>query len=645
MGRFIRLKITGPDKRCSNIAHKIQRGSIDEAIYARTGEIATISRLPLQLKASLQPLKISLLVMVCCIFLLPQPGQAQYEDSIAEETIAPVKLIAPEDVRQILDQYFVLPDKLLKTEVERAVFMRNAQRDIPELLSTEGYFSCKVVKRSISKEGVLELEVITGPRTLVTEVNIEFRGDLAQQDALRNERVKQLRAAWLLQPGKPFRATAWNDAKVELLARVSRVDYAAARLVVSSAEVDAAKASAQLHVVVDSGPRYLFGELQVSGLERYSNLLVSRYTTFTPGQPYRLDLLMSFQTELQKLRQFSSVIVVLDTTSENAFADNDPGLVTAPVKVQIVESKSRKLSFGIGYSSNNGLREEVNYESYNFLNQAWTFNSALVVEENRQTVSAGIDTPPNPLGYRLTWNGSAERTQIEGLETRGDKLGVTRSRTRFKIETGIGIYWQQEQQFPEGEMKENAQALVLDWFWIQRKIDNPLFPMTGTLTQVRLGGADKEILSDQSFVRSYLRHQEWFALGKHDVVTLRIEGGYTAADSSLGIPQDYVFRVGGTQTVRGFAYQSLGVQYGDAIVGGRVMATGSAEYVHWFGNWGMALFCDVGGASDVASDLYMSVGYGIGARWRSPLGPLALDYAHGEGQTDNRVHFSIAVAF
>jgi len=580
-----------------------------------------------------------LLALVCGGLWHLQPVQAQEDSSPA------VKLIAPEEVRKVLEKYFVLPEKLLTNESEQAIFMRSAQREIPELLTIEGYFSGKVVLRSVSEEGVMNLEVIPGPRTLVTEVRIEFRGDIAMKEAQRIERVNQLRAAWPLQPGKPFRATSWDDAKANLLAQVGRQDYAAARMVESSAQVDVAKASASLHVVIDSGPRFLFGELQVSGLERYDELLVSRYVTFTRGQPYRRDLLMSFQTQLQNLRQFSSVIVTLDTESAITPEDTSQGEMTAPVKVKIVEAQSRKLSFGVGYSSNNGFREEVGYESYNFLNRAWILTGAVVVEQTRQAVLASIETPINPLGYRLTWNASGERTQIQGLETIGNKFGVTRSRIRYQIETGIGLYWQQEQQYPEGGAKETAQALVPDWFWIRRKVDNPLFPISGTLTQIRLGGASSSVLSDQTFVRSYLRQQVWIPLGERDVVTLRIEGGYTHASTVLGIPQDYLFRVGGTGTVRGFAYQSLGVHYEDAIIGGRVMATGSAEYAHWFGNWGVALFSDTGGAADVASDLYMSLGYGIGARWRSPVGPLALDYAHGEGQPDNRFHFSIAVAF
>ncbi|MEO8332717.1 MAG: BamA/TamA family outer membrane protein [Gallionella sp.] len=582
--------------------------------------------------------KVCLLVMLCGCLWHPQPVQAKSGSNPA------VDLIAPEAVREVLEQYFVLPEALLKNETERATFMRRAQREIAELLATEGFFSGKAILRSVSPEGVLKLEVIPGPRTVVTEVNIEFRGDLALPEAQRSERVKQLRAAWPLQAGSPFRAAAWDNAKVDLLAQVARQDYAAARMVGSTAQVDADKAGARLYVVVDSGPRIFFGELQVSGLVRYEELMVRRYASFSLGEPYRRDLLLSFQTQLQNLPQFSSVIVSLDITPQSS-ADSNQDSVTAPVKVKIIEAQSHKVSLGIGYSSNNGVRNQINYENYNFLNKPWTLSSALVLEQNRQKVSIGLDTSPNPLGYHLNWRASGEMTQIQGLETRGNKLSVARSRTLLDIETSLGPYWQQEQRLPQGGIRETIQALVLDWHWNLRRVDDPLFPMSGTLTQFRLGGASKSLLSDQDFVRTYFRHQTWIPLGKSDVISLRIEGGYTASTTRLGIPQDYLFRVGGTQTVRGFAYQSLGVHEGNAVVGGRVMATGSAEYTHWIGNWGVALFSDAGGAADVAPDLKMSQGYGIGARWHSPVGPLALDYARGKGEPKSLLHFSISVAF
>jgi translocation and assembly module TamA len=594
----------------------------------------TISVLPSLRLISFNHARLLLLVVICAC-LTPELALAK------GSSIPPVNLIAPEAVREVLAKYFVLPDTLLKNGNERAIFMRRAQQEIPELLETEGFFSSKVILHSVTQAGVLELEVIPGRRTVVTEVNIEFSGDLSLPQKQRAARMQQLRAAWSLQPGMPFRSTAWDEAKAELLAQVASRDYAAARLVESSAQVDPAKASAKLHVVVDSGPRFLFGELQISGLERYEKSLVSRRADFSPGQDYDRKLLLAFQNQLQSMPQFSSVSIIYDTST----AGTSAGPLTVPVRVKIVEAQSRKISLGIGYSTNNGVRNQVNYQSYNFLNQAWTLNGAWVFEQNRQALTAVVDTQPNPLGYHLTWNASGEKTQIQGLETRTDKLGATRSRTLFGIETGIGLNWQQEQQIPLGGIRETVQALVLDWHWNRRRVDNPLFPMSGSLTQLLVGGASKSALSNRDFVRSYIRQQIWIPLGERDVVTLRVEGGYTAATSRVGIPQDYLFRVGGTQTVRGFAYQSLGVTEGNAVVGGRVMATGSAEYTHWFGNWGAAMFRDAGGAADVLPDLHLSQGYGIGARWRSPVGPLALDFARGIGQPGVRMHFSIAVAF
>jgi translocation and assembly module TamA len=98
--------------------------------------------------------------------------------------------------------------------------------------------------------------------------------------------------------------------------------------------------------------------------------------------------------------------------------------------------------------------------------------------------------------------------------------------------------------------------------------------------------------------------------------------------------------------VRGYAYQSLGVSEGEAIVGGRYYALTSAEYTHWFAeSWGVAAFVDAGDAADTPRDLSLAVGYGLGVRVRSPIGPFRLDVAYGERTEAFRIHFSVGLAF
>ncbi|MBA4381749.1 MAG: outer membrane protein assembly factor, partial [Sideroxydans sp.] len=66
---------------------------------------------------------------------------------------------------------------------------------------------------------------------------------------------------------------------------------------------------------------------------------------------------------------------------------------------------------------------------------------------------------------------------------------------------------------------------------------------------------------------------------------------------------------------------------------------------HWFSSLGVAAFADAGDAADSIEALTPVVGYGFGARWRSPVGPLALDVARSKKDSTLVYHFSIAVAF
>lgn len=560
-----------------------------------------------------------------------EPAQAQPIPN-ASDTPA-VILIAPEAVQGMLKTHFELP-VTLSDETARATFLRRAQREIGELLASEGYFTPQVTLRPAVDGEATALEVAPGQRTQVSEVNIEFRGAIAADSAL----IERLRAAWRLPAGEAFRSSGWEEAKTVLLARVARRDYAAARIEESRADVDPLAASARLSLVLDSGPAFRFGDLAISGLERYDKTLVTRHAPFHAGDPYRQDQLLEFQARLQNLPNFNSVIVSIDP---------DPAQHQAvPVQVVLSEAKSRHLALGAGYSSNNGARSEITYRDYNLLDHAWNLGSGLRLEQKRQTLFATITTLPDSLGYRLAWGAHVEATDIQGLATTNHKLSVTRGRIQGQIETRLGVNWQREQRRPADALAESNQALVLDWHWIRRTANNPLYPRRGDVTEVLIGGGSQKLLSDQDFLRTLLRYQVWWPMGARDTLSLRGEAGFTAAPSRFGIPQEYLFRAGGTQSVRGYAHQSLGVHEGSAVVGGRTLASGSLEYTHWFSrDWGAAVFADMGGAADNWSDLRLSAGYGAGARWRSPAGPLALDVAWGQDGEDLRLHFSIAVAF
>jgi translocation and assembly module TamA len=118
------------------------------------------------------------------------------------------------------------------------------------------------------------------------------------------------------------------------------------------------------------------------------------------------------------------------------------------------------------------------------------------------------------------------------------------------------------------------------------------------------------------------------------------------ASTRDGIPSTLLFRTGGDTTVRGYAFESLGVDQGNAVVGGRYYAVGSVEAIRWIGeSWGLAAFVDAGNAVDSLPDFRFALGYGIGGRVRTPLGPFRLDIAYGQDVHELRLHFSVGLSF
>src|SRR5690606_24727133 len=122
----------------------------------------------------------------------------------------------------------------------------------------------------------------------------------------------QLRRAWALPEGDPFRNRDWSDAKSDALARLRGAGYASATWVGTAAEVDAERDEVRLFLVADSGPLYRYGGLQIDGLVVHEAETVRNLAATEPGAPVTEALLLDFQDRLVKSGLFESVNVTLD---------------------------------------------------------------------------------------------------------------------------------------------------------------------------------------------------------------------------------------------------------------------------------------------------------------------------------------------
>ena len=538
-----------------------------------------------------------------------------------------IRLEAPDEISELIEP--LLP--------EDAAPGKKLHEMLSETLATEGYFSPSIDFKE--DQSALRLKIDPGPRTLITQVNATVHGPI---EAKTKDR---LIAEWALPVGAPFRQADWNSAKQQLLTELLADEHAAAKLVDSAANIDPETRSAELTAHYDAGPRYRFGEIKINGLTRYTPDLIERYNReVIVGAPYQLEKLNKLINTLQATPYFASVQAQLEVDAGSE-ADST-GIADAPVNLTVTERPAHRLSFGAGVSSNTGGRVEVNYQTPDMFNRAWQFSSGLRLEQKQQTLYADIFFPPDRSNRRNSLGAMAENTDIQGLATSRIAFGAQSVEQFGSIEQRLSLNWQDETRKPDGGLETTSRALTPNVMWTWRKVDNLLNPANGIVLQGQIGGGAKAALSDENFLRLSARWLQYIALSTNNQLTLRSEIGYTAADSRQHIPQDYLFRTGGTGTIRGYAYQSLGVKEGSAVVGGRYMAVASGELTHWLDeSWGIAGFVDAGDAVDDLKGAKPAIGYGLGARWRSPAGPIAVDLAYGERTAEVHLHFALAIPF
>ena len=519
-----------------------------------------------------------------------------------------------------------------------AQLARQAVGEARDALAAEGYFSPGVSMDTDTSQAVrlLRLKVEPGEPTRIESVAISFTGALAGDDADAATRMAAVRAKWSLPGGAIFRQQDWDAAKARAVEEIAGVRYASARIAASEARIDPGRHAAALTLELDSGPPFRFGDIAVGGEAKYSEARVRELAPFQRGEPYSRELLDRFQRRLVATGYFASVQLRIDDDPAHAEA--------APVTVAVIEAPAKRIELGVGYSTDTLYRASAAWRNNNFNDAGWRAHGEARLETKIQSVGAALDLPEHG-GYADSIGAKLERTDIEDLVTEQISFGVQRKGLNERSQPQFGARYLLERQSPLGAPGDTTYATLFEYGHTWRSTDDLVSPRDGLVAQIELGAAPSG-LSSRLFGRSIGRLAWFRPLARDTDFVARLQAGAVIAPSSSGIPQAMLFRTGGDTTVRGYAFESLGVQQGQAVVGGRYLAIATAELIQWVRDGvGVAAFVDAGNAADAAKDLRPKLGYGIGARVRSPIGPFRLDLAYGQDTHQLRIHFSAGLVF
>ncbi len=107
--------------------------------------------------------------------------------------------------------------------------------------------------------------------------------------------------------------------------------------------------------------------------------------------------------------------------------------------------------------------------------------------------------------------------------------------------------------------------------------------------------------------------------------------GYVEGADAADLPPDKRFYAGGSATVRGYKYQSIGPRFpDDSPRGGTAVAAATVEFrQRVLDDYGAVFFVDTGQVTANGPPFAgtWGLGAGIGARYYTALGPIRLDVA------------------
>jgi translocation and assembly module TamA len=440
-------------------------------------------------------------------------------------------------------------------------------------------------------------------------------------------------AAIGLRPGQPAIAADVVDAQARLLAAIRNSGHPLAKVDMPPATVTLAQNTMDVDFEVTTGPRATFGPITIKGLKQTNEAFVRRRLTLHQGELFSETAIRAAQQDLASLGPFA--VVRIDPASQ---LDANGQL---PLTVDISERPLHAVDAGIAYSTDLGINLNVGWHHRNLFGNGEQLNLTAQTNEG-----GSAQTKPGYLfgaqfikpdflarDQSLELNVDALRQALQAYDQQGltQKAALNRKLSPHWT-LSYGITGEQEDITQEG-LDQHYNLIGLP---VAAKYDsttdllNPTSGIRGLLSVTPTGALGSR---DSGFVILEASGSTYFDFGtKGDtVLALRALVGEVPGTNVFALPPDQRFYAGGSATVRGFRYQSVGPQFADRNpTGGTAIAAGGAELRQKIiGNFGAAAFVDAGQVTARGAPFTSAwrIGVGAGVRYYTSIGPIRLDVA------------------
>lgn len=511
---------------------------------------------------------------------------------------------------------------------------KRAEDEVLRTLESEGFYEAKV-ETSLTKRKnnwwVARYDVAPGEPVMINSVDVRIEGPGSDHTPLR-----ELVDPFAIQAGERFRHKFYEQEKSRVLTRALRDGFLDARWTRHVVEVNRQTHQAAIILQLETGQRYRLGRIEViQGVLRPE--FVQKFILLNEGDFYSSAAILEQQNTLAATDYFSEVYV-------RPLKDQAVDYVV-PIEIVMVYRKKNKYSLGVGFSTDTGIRGSLGWQRRLLNSRGHRLNTELAASKVGAVVGMRYRIPfrdPREDEYVITtslsfFDPGTSQSSIA-------RIGLARVVMRNRWRETLSLDYEGE-NFIVGQQDDQAVLLVPSANWLLQSPRRQAFVRKGQRMGLTVRGASDVLLSDVSFAQLDLNGKWIFPIGKRGRVFTRGNLAYTEVGTVFDLPASFRYFAGGDQSIRGFAFRSLGpVDDTGDVIGGRHIAVGSAEYVHRIaGQWSGAVFYDFGNSFNTLDELEVEQGAGVGVRWQTPIGAVRVDLASALSEPDRpwRLHFWI----
>ncbi|MEO6364437.1 MAG: autotransporter assembly complex family protein [Luteimonas sp.] len=548
-----------------------------------------------------------------------------------------------------------LTDAVGKEVSERrlAYLVREAEAEAREALEPFGYYSpvVTVTRDPPSSQSAataapvsVVIDVRLGEAIRVRRAEVAIAGDGSDDRYLREEL-----AAFQPQPGALFDHTVYEGSKARISRRLAERGYFDADFIARKVEVTRADNAADIDLRWNSGDRYDMGAVTFTQApERIiRDDILDKLIYWQEGDYYHQGRLDRLRKSLVSLDYFSRIDI--EPQPETATPDK-----RVPVQVKLTPAKRSIYTAGVSYGTDSGGGVILGVERRYLNERGHKALAQLDYAQKRKTLTLQYRIPAFAwLDGWYTASLQAADEQTDYIDTRRLELVGSRSGEINKYLTAIASVHALRERWAYTGTEKNPLYRFATFTYPSLRAeyidaDDRMYPRNALGGTLLLRGGAEGVGSDASFAQLQLGARWFKGLGERSRLLLRGELGQTYTDALVDIPPSLRFYAGGDRSVRGYAYREIGPRItggtrGEAFaLGAKNMATASVEYEQYFsGAWGGAVFVDSGTAFDDRPD--WRTGIGVGLRWKSPVGPVRVDLAHGLDDPDSSFQLHINI--